>query len=38
MPSGKVKPNGWAVIRLPNDDLKVLEVTPNTYVLPLPPA
>ncbi|PHH85250.1 hypothetical protein CDD83_701 [Cordyceps sp. RAO-2017] len=32
MPSSTVQPNGWAALRLPSENLRVLRVTPNTTI------
>ena len=29
-----VQPNGWVALKLPNDNLKVLQIVPDTYELP----
>ncbi|KAJ6439464.1 putative translation initiation factor 3 (eIF-3) zeta subunit [Purpureocillium lavendulum] len=35
MHSNTVQPNGWVALRLPSDNVRVLQVTPNTFVLQL---
>ena len=32
MPRNTVQPNGWVALRLPSDNVRVLQVTPNTFV------
>lgn len=32
MRRGRVRANGWAVLKLPNETLKVLQIIPNTLV------
>lgn len=32
MQSNTVQPNGWVALRLPSDNVRVLQVTPNTFV------